>query len=239
MKNKMIWGLAALAILICTAFVFLTIRNYTDNQKLKQELAELEQEQHQPQQPEAENKPPREAQDGFEWEWHGDHWHEMPVATPIAQNEVPQAVPPLVEPIPNKTVEELRQYLEERGHWSAAWIPPFPPDDEEAARMAHNTLILLKHHEEVGDVEFYTGAALIANQEVQEVLDYYTADTPRSYELRKLRWGFLYDTPKLYPELSNYWGSDIEELNKVRRKYGHPEITWEDRFSTEIKEWDR
>ena len=94
MYKKLTWGLGVLALLLCTAFVFMTVLNRAEIRQLKEEAAEAEKlsedrNNHLVQQPDVDNKPPREAKDGFKWEWHGDHWHEMPVA----QTEVPRQTP--------------------------------------------------------------------------------------------------------------------------------------------------
>ena len=168
MYKKLTWGLGVLALLLCTAFVFMTVLNRAEIRQLKEEAAEAEKlsedrNKHLAQQPNVDNKPPREAKDGFKWEWHGDHWHEMPVA----QNEVPQQ--PIVQPVQTpKTydgpltshkellethpVEALYQQTLERGHWSARHIPPFPPDDQEAAALARN-VYLLKYYESIGQTD--------------------------------------------------------------------------------------
>ncbi len=90
MYKKLTWGLGVLVILLCTAFVFMTVLNRAEIRQLKEEAAEAEKlsedrNKHLVQQPDVGNKPPGPAQEGFEWEWHGDHWHEMP----IAQNDPP------------------------------------------------------------------------------------------------------------------------------------------------------
>ena len=40
------------------------------------------------------------------------------------------------ELLASNPVEALRLQAKERGHWSARWIPPFPPDDHEAQTFA-------------------------------------------------------------------------------------------------------
>ena len=86
MNKKLYWGLLALIILLGTAFVFILMHDRAEIRKLEEELADVkEQEQHVPQQADVGNRPPRDARAGHKWEWHGDHWHEMP----IAQNDVP------------------------------------------------------------------------------------------------------------------------------------------------------
>ncbi|MCE2403329.1 hypothetical protein J4G08_20945, partial [Candidatus Poribacteria bacterium] len=49
-------------------------------------------------------------------------------------------------------VEALRLQAKERGHWSAKWIPPFPPDDQEAARVARNEY-LITYYQSIGDTD--------------------------------------------------------------------------------------
>ena len=47
------------------------------------------------------------------------------------------------ELLKSNPVEALRQQARELGHWSADHIPPFPPDDIEAAEFARNTYLFL------------------------------------------------------------------------------------------------
>ncbi len=95
--------------------------------------------------------------------WHGDEWHAAPHVPveqpPTAQvNEpatpessevsvpVPQSSGPLTyhaELLASHPVEALRAQAEERGHWSARWIPEFPPDDTEAAALARNLYLTI------------------------------------------------------------------------------------------------
>ena len=92
MNRKMYWGIAALIILLGTAFVFIMLRNQAEIRELKRQLAEaeklLETGINQPTgvnsfntRPDPdiirqnyENKP----NDGNEYVWHGDHWHRVP-----------------------------------------------------------------------------------------------------------------------------------------------------------------
>ena len=87
MTRRTYWGVAALIILVIAAGGFIYYQ-WSQVQHLKEELAQEKKmlEDHDNQQPAADNKPPREARAGHKWEWHTDHWHEMP----IAQNDVPQ-----------------------------------------------------------------------------------------------------------------------------------------------------
>ncbi len=79
--------------------------------------------------------------------------HEAPVEQPstdVGETPAPVATPtptgPLTyhaELLASHPVEALRQQAQELGHWSADHIPPFPPEDTEAADFARNTYIFL------------------------------------------------------------------------------------------------
>ncbi|MYF98756.1 hypothetical protein F4212_06410 [Candidatus Poribacteria bacterium] len=93
MRKKMIWGSAILIILLIGVSAVLLMRNtdtepekvYKDVEPSKEVMDSLVK--RAPKQ----NKPPRAARDGFKWEWHGDHWHEVPkVDTSVAK---PKPVP--------------------------------------------------------------------------------------------------------------------------------------------------
>jgi hypothetical protein len=151
-------------VLVIAGVSYMFAVQYAEIQQLKKEDAEAKElEKHLNQQPVADNKPPREARDGFKWEWHGDHWHEMPVAQaqPIKQSvqvkqpEKPMYTGPLTyhtELLKTNPVEALRLQAEERGHWSAKWIPPFPPDDLEAAEIARTEYLII-YYETIGDTD--------------------------------------------------------------------------------------
>ena len=55
-----------------------------------------------------------------------------PVATPTRIGELTYHADLLA----SHPVEALRALAEELGHWSAEWIPPYPPDDHRAAALA-------------------------------------------------------------------------------------------------------
>ncbi len=152
MTKQLKWAIGGLALLI-VGFMALQIYLYVDMQQFKKELAgpepktETEQPPDQAQVPEVDKRPPPPA-DGHEYVWHGDHWDrvDQPHDTPSVQ---PTPVPktydgPLTyheELLKTNPVKALRLQTEERGHWSAEWIPPFPPDDTEAQEFARNTYL--------------------------------------------------------------------------------------------------
>ena len=81
--------------------------------------------------------------------------HAEPRETPQPSTDARDTPEPVASPAPMETltyhtelldrhpVEALRQQGKERGHWSADHIPPFPPDDKEAADFARNTYIVI------------------------------------------------------------------------------------------------
>ena len=74
MRKKMYWGLASLILIIGVARVYFMLQPEPEPEKkfIVPSEAALEQAREAKQ-------PPREAKDGFTWEWHADHWHEVPI----------------------------------------------------------------------------------------------------------------------------------------------------------------
>lgn len=82
-------------------------------------------------------------------------FHAEPRETPQLSTDARDTPEPVASPAPMETltyhtelldrhpVEALRQQARELGHWSADHIPPFPPDDDEAAEFARNTYLCL------------------------------------------------------------------------------------------------
>ncbi len=85
MQKKMLWGLGVFVLLICTAFIFMTVRNRAEIRQLKKEYAVTEKpsEDGNKRKPveKADEQPP--AEQGFKWVWHNDHWDKVPLPTPV------------------------------------------------------------------------------------------------------------------------------------------------------------
>lgn len=92
-------------------------------------------------------------------------------------------------------VEALRQQAKERGHWSADHIPPFPPDDQEAAAFARD-LYIMRYYKHTGQFDHPEYLRAFKTQR-----DFFRAlvgvghagfDTPwehaRNRDLKKLTW---------------------------------------------------
>lgn len=123
MYKKLIWGLGVLALLICTAFVFMTVRNLTEMRQLETELAAAEKPLEALDKMDtpvadsvAEDQPPRPARAGYKWEWHDDHWHEMPAVQKADKQE-------RTVPIKQVTAAQKAEWLQ---FWKEQGLDPPP-----------------------------------------------------------------------------------------------------------------
>ena len=147
--------------------------------------------------PVAENDLPP-AEPGKKWVPHGDHFHQVPIDAPDVWQEQPvakevQAKPTYTGPLTyhaelleTHPVKALRLQAEERGHWSAKWIPPFPPDDAEAAAIARD-LYLITYYESIDDTTNPICQKAFRNREA-----YRKANDGKSHELAKRSDTFTY-----------------------------------------------
>ena len=138
MYKKLTWGLGVLALLISTAFVFMTVRYRADIRQLKEEAAEAEKlsedrNKHLAQQPDVGNKPPQEAKDGFKWEWHGDHWHEMPLSESVEVSNKTQLQHEPVRTPPEQTEDVVM--------WDGRPWSEYSPKEKEAAKQQNRLMI--------------------------------------------------------------------------------------------------
>lgn len=81
--------------------------------------------------------------------FHADgSWHTEPHETPspITNPTQPMQLTYHAELLEKHPVEALRLLAEETNHWSAEYIPPFPPDDKEAAELARAVYIVRYYH---------------------------------------------------------------------------------------------
>ena len=143
MEKKMKWGLATLLLLLGIAAVFIFLDQNAELQQLEKETAEsdkLRQEHNKPQETLVAVKelppvvPPNEHPSG-------PHQHEDDTAhnhSPIVSQTSNGPLTFHAELLKTNPVKALRLQAEERGHVNAKWIPPFPPDDQEAQEFARN-----------------------------------------------------------------------------------------------------
>ena len=237
MTRRMYWGIAALIVLLGTAAFFFIKSEMEFAKYVKETEAELEK-----------YKEPLEKQKGH---YHADgtfHHEEDPsrvdvpkedpsrVDMPKEKREVPKPKPqklytgPLTfhaELLKTNPVKALRLQQEERGHWSAAWIPPFPPDDTEAQEFAKAIYLFKYYHHNFGKLldtpeyekeakEFYKASEIESQMRRTIMSDPYGA---RSCDLLKLTWISL-DTPPSYPGLepSEYFGD--AEARRLLKELG-------------------
>ncbi|MDE0326005.1 MAG: hypothetical protein OXN27_18975 [Candidatus Poribacteria bacterium] len=163
MNRQMYWGLGVLIIVLTAAGGFMYWQ-WSTVQQLKEQLAQDEKLLEEMDKPVAENNLPP-APSGYKWVPHGNHHHLVPIDAPdVWQEGTPEPIAKEVQAKPTYTgpltyhaellethpVKALRLQAEERGHWSAKWIPSFPPDDQEAAAIARD-LYLITYYDSIGD----------------------------------------------------------------------------------------
>ena len=80
-------------------------------------------------------------------------WHAEPHETPAPPARYPSGdLTYHADLLDKHPVEALRQHAQEIGHWSADYIPPFPPEDTEAARYARNRY-LVSFYSAIGETD--------------------------------------------------------------------------------------
>ena len=193
MTKQLQWIIGGLALLI-VGFVALQIYLFVDMKRFKEKHAspepkaetKTEQPPEQVQVPEVDNRP-APPDDGREYVWHGDHWHEMPI-----EQKEPMLLPEgsltyHEELLKTNPVKALRLQSEERGHWSKDHIPPFPPDDTEAQEFARNRY-LMHYYESIGlvDTPIYSKAARPYISQL-DVIDEYPSGA-RKCDLLRITW---------------------------------------------------
>ena len=199
MRNKVIWGLGILIVLLIGTSVLVMVNEHTENQQLEDDEMKAQKRAEPINQQKKLKNNPSVAREGLKMVQHDDRSHELPIDSPDTVQEEQIAdtsddtQQPVVEadyPNPENPVKALREYLEKRGHWSAEYIPDFPPEDTEAARMAQNVLIMIAHRD-AGN-KFYDGPAEPANREFRQTLEHYKHSMDqRSWDMYKLSWAVL------------------------------------------------
>ena len=97
MRKKMYWGIASLILMIGVMGVYFMLQPDTDPEPKKKFIVPSEADLEKAREA---KKPPREAKDGFTWEWHADHWHEVPIsistdvskADTLVNREMPKSI---------------------------------------------------------------------------------------------------------------------------------------------------
>ena len=199
MIRRVYWGFAFIIILLLGVLIGLLIRNTdTEPDVVYKPLSpeEIEQVNRNIQDIIKKKKAPT-PRPGYKIVPHGDHYHEVPISetgpntsvSPVLKTEN-GGLTYHAELLETNPVKALRLQQEERGHWSAEWIPPFPPDDSEAQAFAR-AQYLFHYYRSIGDTDNPIKERAI--QESGEMLDVIT-EYPfgaRKYDLLKLTWPSL------------------------------------------------
>ena len=164
MRNKLFWGLGILIVLLIGTFVFVMVKDQSEIRQLETDLADVQKKSeihneaaNTPKEEDISDVKPPPAEPGFKWVRHGDHWDKIPVGQreKIVEPVKPPNTGPLTyheELLETNPVKALRLQAEERGHWSAEHIPPFPSDDKEAQEYARS-VYLMNYYESIGMVD--------------------------------------------------------------------------------------
>ncbi len=184
MSKRMSWGLGVLIVLVIAGISYMFAVQHAEIQRLKKDAAVAEKlledsNKHQNQEPDVGNKPPGPAQAGFEWEWHGDHWCEVPVAQSDAPHQTPESEKIVFTParklnFPDKTPEkfpteaELQEMdPEELLHLSRLYtkasneLRKTDPDPDAGTRLYNATIPILH---KIIDAKLDRAAAISAEQ---------------------------------------------------------------------------
>ena len=140
--------------------------------------------------------------------WHGEpHAPGAQLSTDAGDTPTPVASSPRTGPLTyhadllaSNPVEALRAQAEERGHWSARWIPPFPPDDHEAQTFARNSYLSIYYDEGTPEFERAVRAQL---EQLREIRVKYPFNA-RSCDLSKITWTFARFTVDHYDPKTGY-----------------------------------
>lgn len=207
MKNKVYWGLGVLIVLFIGAFVLVMVNEHAENDQLEADAKKAqEQADRNKQQKHVTDTPPKVAIDNpigpiaHHDEQNGEPIIPMPQNEPeVGVNQTPGSnLGDHAKLLETHPVKALRLQSEERGHWSAKWIPPFPPDDTEAAEIAKAVYIwvdyyIIKENSDDKDprppeIAHAEQVLYDLNERIyKEVASTRRAD-PRNNDLLKLRW---------------------------------------------------
>ncbi len=148
MRKKMIWGFGALILIIGLVGVsaVLLMRN-TDTEPKRVYRGDVEPSQKPVKRVDKEQttKPNGHYHSDGTWQegTHAEHAN-------VPENPTPRTVPEIViyphqKLLDTHPVAALRAQARDRGHWSAKYIPPFPPDDVGANELARALYIYIDH----------------------------------------------------------------------------------------------
>ena len=232
MKKQMKWGFTTLILLLGIAAVFLFIDKDTDTEPemtLGQQTKDLlNKPRPQPQKDAssaASKQMPGETETGHVHEdstvHQGAHASQASMQqTQPADTVSEEVIYPHHELLQTHPVAALRAQARDSGHWSARYIPPFPPDDVEANEHARN-VYLDNYYSRRGDLN--NPVAVKARKYIEKWRHdngaygppEATHTSPRYYDFFKLHWTALSTTRGLDKMVwdSNFTKEDYENAN--------------------------
>ena len=236
MKHRTYWGLAALAILIIGATVFSVLKDQAEIRRQKNEL-QIESHGHNhadgdTAHSDSEGDNPSDNVRPEEPAKQVDVQKIKPDESPKAETPKPKPKKPLYtgpltfheELLKTNPVKALRLQQEERGHWSAEWIPPFPTDDTEAQEFArarylwtyyrhtYGKKVYNPEYEEVSKA--YSKARAISDQ-MFDIINSYPYGA-RQMDLLKLTWPLLDEKPIAYNRNPSEFFGDPEARDRLK-----------------------
>ena len=221
MRNKLYWAIVPILILTAAVFIFFILKHDADPKNVYIDIEPA--------------KPERDARDGYKWENHGDHWHEVPISNSFSgEGELATAHKPQIqnkstdhfkkpadvvivnnpnakltyhtELLKTNPVEALRLQSKERGHINAKWIPPFPHDDIEAQALAKSVYHFIYNRDSGNQIQI---EGLVSIMHESERFKYkYGSTSARCSDLDKLSWVIL-----TFP-MSHYYGDYGDDMGK-------------------------
>lgn len=176
MTRKLYWGIATLIVLLIGVSVFMLMHNtdtepekvYRDVEPSKEVMDSLRQ---------GEMKPTEEPDGHF----HADgSFHDGTDAEHANVSE--EVIYPHQALLDTNPALALKAQAEDRGHWSARWIPPFAADDTQAQAFARNEYFI-HYYESINDLNnpIYIQAMREEREQRRAIMEYPYG--PRKYDL--------------------------------------------------------
>ncbi|MDE0016625.1 MAG: hypothetical protein OXU51_10585 [Candidatus Poribacteria bacterium] len=152
--------------------------------------------------------------------WHAEPHAERTVRTTTTpqnrqadfaqENEQETQVDFVTIPVPADPMRALLEQTERRGHWSAGRLPPFPPEDTEAAELAACVYLITEYRmrKDYDNPNLYN-----AWERFNELIRPISALTeqrhisPRTHDLLRFRWPLISEAP---PEPGKNWRSNFD-----------------------------
>ena len=197
MEKQMKWRIAILILLLGIAAVFIFLDQNAELRQLEQETAKsdkLRQERNKPQETlgAVEELPPvvpPNEHPSVPYRHEDDTVHNLSVSQVSQTYNGPLTYH--AELLETNPVKALRLQAEERGHWSAQWIPPFPPDDQEAADFARSRYLYI-YYKSIGETDTpeYLQLEIEINSQL-DVIRAYPKVSARGSDLLRLGWSTL------------------------------------------------